>query len=759
MDFREFFNGKIVLVTGHTGFKGAWLSLWLNDMGAKVIGYALNPEYEDSLFKLTNLKDKIVDIRADIRDLNKLDEIFREHKPDIVIHLAAQAIVRVSYDIPVDTFTTNIIGTVNVLECLKKYQTKSAVLITSDKCYKNIEQEEGYKETDAFSDKDPYSCSKGCAEMVTQSYRNSFGIKVATTRAGNVIGGGDWAVNRIVPDIIKSIKKNEKIIIRNPKSTRPWQFILEPLRGYLMIAKKLYEKEELNEGFNFGPNKESIIPVINLAQLIIKKWGSGEIEIQKDDSNKHEAGLLYLDSTKIREKIGWKAELDINQVADYIVDWYKNYESEDVYQLSINQIHKYETEIDKTNKSPKCRFCGNELKHEFIDLVNSPPSNSYLTREELTQPEKFYPLKIYVCEKCFLVQIDEYKKSRDIFNKDYAYFSSYSKDWVKHAKEYVNMMTERFGFNKNSFIIEIGSNDGYLLQFFKEKEIPCLGIEPASNTAKAAREKGIETIEKFFDVDFAKKFIAEKGKPDLILGINMLAHNPNINNFIKSLKIALKDTGIVTMEFPHLIELVSNNQFDTIYHEHYSYFSFSVIKKIFEQQGFEIFDVEEFPELGGLIRIYVKHREDHTKNISERVQKLLDREKSLGMDTLDYYKTFKQKVDKVKYDLLQFLIEQKQADKTVVAYGAAAKGNTLLNYCGIKKDLINFVVDKSPHKQGKFLPGSHIPIVNEDLIKKEKPDYVLILPWNLKKEIMEQLNYIRDWGARFVIPIPSLEIA
>ncbi len=756
MNLREFFNGKTVLVTGHTGFKGAWLSLWLNDMGAKVIGYSLDVLPGENLFELTNLKNRIVDIRGDICDLKKLDDVFNEYKPDIVIHLAAQAIVRVSYDAPIETFTTNIIGTVNVLECVKRYQIKSCVLITSDKCYKNIEQERGYKETDVFSDQDPYSCSKGCAEMVIQSYRNSFGLRVVSGRAGNVVGGGDWAVNRIVPDIIRAIKKDEKIIIRNPKSTRPWQFVLEPLRGYLILAKEQYEKENLNEGFNFGPDRNSIIPVIDLTKLLIEKWGFGEIEVQKDKSNKHEAGLLYLDCTKAREKIGWKTELNIDKVADYLVEWYKNYESEDVYQLSINQIHKYETEVN--NKKLKCRFCGNELKHEFIDLVNSPLSNLNLTEEQLNEPEKFYPLKIYVCDKCFLVQIDEYKKSQEIFNEDYPYFSSFSTSWLEHAKEYVDMMIERFKFNKGSFIIEIGSNDGYLLQYFKEKEIPCLGIEPASNTAKVARERGIETVEKFFDIDFAKQFVAEKGKADLILGVNMLAHNPNINDFVRSLKIALKDEGIITMEFPHLMQLAFNNQFDTIYHEHYSYFSFMIIKKIFEKQGFDVFDVEEFPKYGGLIRIYAKHKEDYTKRISWRVEEMLNKEKSLGMNTLDYYKNFSKKINKVKYDLLSFLIEQKQAGKNVVAYGAAAKGNTLLNYCGIKKDLIKFVVDKSPYKQGKFLPGSHIPIVDEARIKEEKPDYVLILPWNMKDEIIEQLDYIKNWGGKFVIAIPFLDI-
>jgi len=406
----------------------------------------------------------------------------------------------------------------------------------------------------------------------------------------------------------------------------------------------------------------------------------------------------------------------------------------------------------------KCRFCENELKHEFIDLVNSPLSNSYLTEEQLNEPEVCYPLKIWVCEKCFLVQIDEYKKSNEIFNENYAYFSSYSTTWVEHAKEYVDMVSSRFNLNKDSFVIEVGSNDGYLLQHFKSKEIPCLGIEPSSNVAQAARNKGIETIEEFLNDESAKRLISNRGRADLILGINVLAHNPNIKEFVKSLKICIKETGIVTMEFPHLMQLVAHNQFDTIYHEHFSYFSFNTIKKIFESQELEIFDVEELPTHGGSIRIFAKNKCDESKKISERVINLLKREREAGMDKLEYYQGFQEKIEKIKLDFLEFLIQEKKASRKIIAYGAAAKGNTFLNYCGIKKDLIKFVVDASPHKQGKFLPGSHIPIVKEERIKQEKPDYVLILPWNLKEEITKQLNYIRDWGGKFVIAIPRMEI-
>ena len=346
MNFENFFKDKTVLVTGHTGFKGAWLSIWLNNLGAKVIGYSLGPYYKNSLFELTKLKEKIIDIRGDIKDLNKLESVFKEYQPEIVIHLAAQAIVRLSYEIPKETFETNFMGTINIMECLRKYSVKSAVLITSDKCYKNIEQKKGYVETDAMSDQDPYSCSKGCTEMAVQSYRNSFNIKIATTRAGNVVGGGDWTTDRIIPDTIRALKKGKKIKIRNPEATRPWQFVLEPLLGYLLLAKRQYEGEDLSEGWNFGPKMISMVPVKELVELMIKEWGSGKIEIEQDISNKHEAMLLYLDYTKSKNRLGWNPKLDIQKTVKYIIEWYKNYEKEDVYQLCINQIKRYNLEND-----------------------------------------------------------------------------------------------------------------------------------------------------------------------------------------------------------------------------------------------------------------------------------------------------------------------------------------------------------------------------------------------------------------------------
>ena len=406
----------------------------------------------------------------------------------------------------------------------------------------------------------------------------------------------------------------------------------------------------------------------------------------------------------------------------------------------------------------RCRFCNTELKHVFIDLVNSPASNSFLTEEELNEPEVFYPLKVFTCHKCFLVQVDEYKKSDKIFDNRYVYFSSYSKSWLKHAQQYTEMMMNRFGVDKQSRVVEIASNDGYLLQYFKEKNIPVLGVEPTANTAEVAKSKGIETVVDFFGVRLAKELASKSLHADVLLGNNVLAHVPDIIDFVGGMKILLKKNGVITMEFPHLLQLVANNQFDTIYHEHFSYLSFTTVKSIFESQDLELFDVDELPTHGGSLRIYAKHREDASKQIGSNVERMLKMEQDAGITDIKYYSNFSEKALKIKIDVLTFLAGQKKQGRNVAAYGAAAKGNTLLNYCGVKNDLISYVVDANPHKQNKFLPASHIPVVNEEHLKNDKPDFVIILPWNLKDEIVSQLHYIKDWGGRFVIPIPALQI-
>jgi hypothetical protein len=405
-----------------------------------------------------------------------------------------------------------------------------------------------------------------------------------------------------------------------------------------------------------------------------------------------------------------------------------------------------------------CRFCQNNLTHEFVDLGFSPPSNSFLSNEQLNYPETFFPLRILVCEKCFLVQIDEFAKHNDIFNNDYSYFSSFSKTWLDHASEYTEMMINRFGFDTSSQIIEIASNDGYLLQYFKQKNIPVLGIEPTANTAYAAKVKGIDSIIDFFGTKLARNISVNSKKADLLLGNNVIAHVPDINDFVEGLKILLNPNGVITIEFPHLMELIDKNQFDTIYHEHFSYLSFSTVNQIFCKYGLKMFDVQKLTTHGGSLRIFACHEEDLTKSISNNVNLMLEEEQKFGLTNIFKYNNYQTKAEKVKDEFLDFLLVAKKNNKKVAAYGAAAKGNTLLNFCGIRKDLISFVVDASPHKINKYLPGVHIPVLSEDKLKEEKPDFIVILPWNLKDEISNQLSYINEWGGNFVVAVPNLSI-
>ncbi len=405
-----------------------------------------------------------------------------------------------------------------------------------------------------------------------------------------------------------------------------------------------------------------------------------------------------------------------------------------------------------------CRFCETGLTHVFVDLYNAPPSNAFLKESQLNEPESFFPLKVYVCHNCLLVQVDEYEKSEAIFNNDYVYFSSYSTSWLQHSKVYTEQMIDLLKLNEESKVIEIASNDGYLLQYFKKKNIPVLGIEPTENTAKVSQEKGIENVIDFFGVRLAKELSVKGIRADLLLGNNVLAHVPDIKDFVSGLKILLKENGVITMEFPHLLQLIEHNQFDTIYHEHFSYLSFVSVKKIFESSGLKIIDVQQLPTHGGSLRIFATHSENSQRPVKPAVKILSDVEEFKGMLSMDYYANFQKKAFKIKVALLKFLLERSQDKQSVAAYGAAAKGNTLLNYCGVKQDLIQFVADANPHKQNKFLPGSHIPVVNEDHIRQSKPEYLIILPWNLKDEITTQLSYVREWGCRFVIAIPELQI-
>jgi hypothetical protein len=404
-----------------------------------------------------------------------------------------------------------------------------------------------------------------------------------------------------------------------------------------------------------------------------------------------------------------------------------------------------------------CRFCGTALRHTFADLGMSPLCESYLRADQLNQMEAFYPLRVFVCEKCFLVQLQEYVSPEAIFS-EYAYFSSYSDSWLAHAREYTSQMIQRFGLNSQSQIVEIASNDGYLLQYFVEADIPALGIEPAANVAAAAVKKGVPTLVRFFDRESAAEFAAEGKQADLLLGNNVLAQVPNLNSFVTGMKILLKPSGVITMEFPHLLRLMEENQFDTIYHEHFSYFSLLAVENLFAVQGLKLFDVEELATHGGSLRVYACHAENRSRTAGARIFAIREQEEARGLSCMQTYSEFAKKVEEVKYGLLEFLIAARKQGKQVAGYGAPGKGNTLLNYCGIRLDLLPYTVDRNPYKQGKFLPGSHIPIFSPERIREKKPDYVLILPWNLKDEIMAQLSYIREWDGHFVVPIPMAKM-
>lgn len=404
-----------------------------------------------------------------------------------------------------------------------------------------------------------------------------------------------------------------------------------------------------------------------------------------------------------------------------------------------------------------CRFCGSMLRHTFVDLGMSPLCESYLKPAQLNQMEPFYPLHVYVCEHCLLVQLQEYVSPSEIFS-DYAYFSSYSNTWLRHAEDYTEKMVKRLNLSVQSQVVEIASNDGYLLQYFVTKGVPVLGVEPAANIAEVAVKKGVPTVVKFFGQQTAYELAAEGKQADLLLGNNVLAHVPALNDFVKGMKILLKPQGVITMEFPHLMQLIEGNQFDTIYHEHFSYLSMITTEKIFATHGLIIFDVEELSTHGGSLRIYACHSEDASKSISQKVNDLRDREKVSGFTNLEQYFSFAKKVKETKFKLLNFLIKAKRERKYIVGYGAPGKGNTLLNYCGIRTDFIDYTVDRNPYKQGLFLPGTHIPIFHPNEISKTKPDYLLILPWNLKDEIMEQMSYIKDWGGKFIVPIPEMRV-
>jgi SAM-dependent methyltransferase len=399
------------------------------------------------------------------------------------------------------------------------------------------------------------------------------------------------------------------------------------------------------------------------------------------------------------------------------------------------------------------------VSHVLVDLGTAPPSNAYLTKMALKRPEKYFPLRVLVCESCWLVQAEAYSRAAELFNEEYAYFSSFSTEWLEHSKRYVDEMTVRFELGSSSTVVEVAANDGYLLQYVKEKSIGCYGIEPTASTANAARQKGIEIVQDFLSTSLAQQLRGQGKTADLVVANNVLAHVPDINDFSNACRLLMRPNGVFTCEFPHLMNLVLHNQFDTIYHEHFSYLSFGTVVNIFAKNGLNVFDVEEIGTHGGSLRVYAQLSDTGGQPVSSRVDDLLSRETSAGMSSITFYQGFQEHAEKVKNEFLSFLIEQKKLGKVVVGYGAAAKGNTLLNFAGVKNDLIRYVVDRSPHKQNKFMPGSRIPIVSEERLSVDNPDFVVIFPWNISDEVKTQLSFLTKIGTKFVVAVPNLQIS
>jgi SAM-dependent methyltransferase len=409
-------------------------------------------------------------------------------------------------------------------------------------------------------------------------------------------------------------------------------------------------------------------------------------------------------------------------------------------------------------QSVTCRFCAAPLEHVFVDLGMSPIANDYVPLARMHAMEPFYPLRVYLCQSCLLVQLPAVQSASEIFRDDYAYFSSVSDSWLEHARRYVETMVARFGLGPQHQVVELASNDGYLLQYFREREVPVLGIEPCANVARAAQEKGIPSIVEFFGTELARRLAGERPRPDLIIGNNVLAHVPDLNDFVAGIGILLAPDGVATLEFPHLARLMESNQFDTIYHEHFSYFSFLAVQRVFAHHGLTLFDVEQLPTHGGSLRIYARHTDSAAHDVTPRVGALLDEERAAGFESLEIYRGFERRVHAVKRELLKFLIGAAEQGKTVVGYGAPAKGNTLLNYCGVGPDLLAYTVDRAPSKQDTLLPGTRIPVFAPEKIMETRPDYVLILPWNIRAEITAKMAAVREWGGRFVVPIPQVEV-
>ena len=659
----------------------------------------------------------------DIRNKDDVLKLIRKIKPTVVFHTSALMMDECELDHDLAD-SINVQGVSNIISACK--ETTSKIVYVSTSVVFNGDKSE-YFETDNVTPTTYYGITKGKAENLIKKS----GLNYLILRTDALYDWTEsWHKENSVTRALNTIKAGKSL-----REVTDWYNTPTYVSDFVSATLRLIEKNK--EGIYHLSGSE-YINRYDWSLLVAKIFG---LEKNIEPINSTELNLqvkrvnINLNNKKLFEELG----IRMKNVKDGLQS------------MLDNKI------IIPTKINSQCRFCNFTLKEPCIDLGVTPLSNSYLKFNQVKKPEKKYPLQVFVCEKCFLVQLKEYVSNEEIFH-DYSYLSSYSKSWLDHAKNYVNMVTKRFNLNKKSLVIEIASNDGYLLQYFLQKKIPVIGIEPSSNIVKISRRKGISTIADFFGEKLAKSMTSKSTFADLIIANNVFAHDPDIHDFVKGIKLILKPTGIATIEVPSLLKLIEKNEFDTIYHEHFSYFSLDILKKIFSDHNLSIFDIDELPTHGGSLRIYVKHKNNKQFVINSKINYLIKKENKEGLHKLKTFYSFNRKIKNIKTELNEFLKKTKNSKKTIVCYGAPAKGNTLLNYCNITSNDIPYTVDKNPIKQNLFLPGSHIPIKHPNEIIKTKPDYLLILPWNLSEEIMEEMSFIRKWNGKFVIPIPNLKI-